>query len=147
MRPALIALFVLGAAGCATGPSAPTGAGSAWIDGVKYTSMGQGSGAFSATLDGSTNAAAPYTIRVHITKGGKIQPHTHPDTRFITVVDGNLCYGWGETFDENACVVYPEGATFVVPGGKPHYGFGKSDAVYQESGVGPSAFVPVRRGG
>ena len=62
---------------------------------------------------------------------------------FITVVDGDLCYGFGDTFDETACTVYPEGSTFVVPGGKPHFGVGRSDAVYQESGVGPSAFVPV----
>lgn len=119
---------------------------SAWIDGPKFTSMGAGTGAFSSTLDGSTNAAAPYTIRVHITKGGKIMPHTHPDTRVITVVDGELCYGFGDTFDENGCKLYPEGSYFVVPGNAPHYGFGKTgDAVYQESGVGPSAFVPVRR--
>ena len=106
--------------------------------------MGQGTGAFSATLDGSTNAAGPYTIRVHITKGGRILPHTHPDTRYITVVDGDLCYGFGTVFDENGCKIYPEGATFVVPGNAPHFGFGKTgDAVYQESGVGPSAFVRI----
>ena len=73
-------------------------------------------------------------------------PHTHRDTRVITVVDGELCYGFGDTFDENGCKLYPEGSYFVVPGNAPHYGFGKTgDAVYQESGVGPSAFVPVRR--
>lgn len=117
----------------------------AWTDGVKFASMGAGTGAFSSTLDGNTNAAAPYTIRVHITKGGKIMPHTHPDTRVITVVDGELCYGFGDTFDETGCKLYPEGSYFVVPGNAPHYGFGKTgDAVYQESGIGPSAFVPVR---
>jgi quercetin dioxygenase-like cupin family protein len=148
MRPALTILLTLGAAGCVTGPEA-TYAGKAsasWVEGVKYTSMGQGTGAFSATLDGSTNKAAPYTIRVHITKGGKIQPHTHPDTRLITVVDGELCYGFGDAFDENGCKLYPEGSYFVVPGNVPHYGFGKTgEAVYQESGVGPSAFVPLSR--
>jgi quercetin dioxygenase-like cupin family protein len=145
MRPALIAILVLGVAACTAGPSKdPSEAGaSTWTDGVRFTSMGQGSGAFSATIDGGTNKAAPYTIRVHITKGGKIQPHTHPDTRLITVVDGELCYGFGDTFDENGCKLYPEGSYFVVPGNVRHYGFGKSDAVYQESGVGPSAFVPV----
>jgi quercetin dioxygenase-like cupin family protein len=141
MRRALFALAAFASA-CATAPEA-TAPNTAWTESVKFTSMGQGSGAFSSTLDGSTTKAEPYTIRVHITKGGKIQPHTHPDTRFITVVDGDLCYGFGDVFDEAACKVYPEGSTFVVPGGKPHYGFGKSDAVYQESGVGPSAFVPV----
>lgn len=106
--------------------------------------MGDGTGAFSATLDGRTNAPGPYTIRVRITQGGKIMPHTHPDTRVITVVDGELCYGFGTEFDPNSCKLYPEGSYFVVPGNAPHYGFGKTgDAVYQESGVGPSGFIPV----
>jgi quercetin dioxygenase-like cupin family protein len=106
--------------------------------------MGDGTGAFSATLDGRTSAAAPYTIRVHITDGGKIMPHTHPDTRVITVVDGEVCYGFGTEFDPNGCKLYSEGSYFVVPGNAPHYGFGKTgDAVYQESGVGPSGFIPV----
>ena len=137
MRLSMIVLAAL-AAGCASQPSL-----SAWTSSASFTPMGAatGSGAFSATIDGSTTAAAPYTIRVHITKGGRILPHTHPDTRLITVVDGNLCYGFGDTFDEQACRMYPEGNHFVVPGNVMHYGFGKEEAVYQESGVGPSAFV------
>ena len=139
MRTILLTLALLGAAACAMATSsiAP------WTSGTAYTSMGAatGSGAFSATIDGSTAKAAPYTIRVHITKGGKILPHTHPDTRLITVVAGNLCYGFGDKFDEQACTLYPEGSHFVVPGNVMHYGFGKEEAVYQESGMGPSAFV------
>ncbi len=135
----ILATFVTSA--CAQMPAAS----SAWVDGVKFTSMGPSNpGAYSATLNGSTNAAGPYTIRVHIEKGGRIAPHTHPDTRVITVVSGELCYGFGPVFDENGCKLYPEGSYFTVPGNAPHYGFGKSgEAVYQESGVGPSAFVPV----
>jgi len=48
-------------------------------------------GALSATLDGSTSAAAPYTIRVHMTEGEEIMPHTDPDAGVVTVVDGELC--------------------------------------------------------
>ena len=137
MRLSTIVLATL-AAGCAGKSNL-----AAWTSSASFTSMGAatGSGAFSATIDASTTAAAPYTIRVHITKGGRILPHTHPDTRLITVVDGNLCYGFGDTFDEQACKMYPEGSYFVVPGNVMHYGYGKEEAVYQESGVGPSAFV------
>lgn len=137
MRLSMIVLATL-AAGCASQPNL-----AAWTSSASFTPMGAatGSGAFSATIDGSTTAAAPYTIRVHITKGGRILPHTHPDTRLITVVDGNLCYGFGDTFDEQACKMYPEGSHFVVPGNAAHFGYGKEEAVYQESGVGPSAFV------
>jgi quercetin dioxygenase-like cupin family protein len=131
---------IIATAACAQAPQPST----AWLDGMKFTSMGAGTGAFSSTLDGSTNAAAPYTIRVHITEGGKIAPHTHPDPRVITVVDGEVCYGFGAVFDPDGCKLYPEGSYFVVPANAPHYGFGKTgEAVYQESGVGPSGFIPV----
>ncbi len=138
MRLSMIALAAL-ATGCATTP----GTIAPWTSGVAFAPMGAatGAGAFAATIDGSTTKAAPYTIRVHIAQGGKILPHTHPDDRLITVVAGNLCYGFGETFDEQGCTMYPEGSHFLVPGNLPHYGFGKEEAVYQESGVGPSAFV------
>lgn len=141
MRIAILALAA-SAAACTQLPSPST----AWLDGITYTPMGAANpGAFSATLDGSTSAAAPYTIRVHMTKGGKIAPHTHPDTRVVTVVSGELCYGFSDTFDPEACKLYPEGSYFLVPANAPHFGYGKSDAIYQESGVGPSGFVPVKK--
>jgi quercetin dioxygenase-like cupin family protein len=140
MRTAILALASLAAAAC----THASGSRADWINGVRYSSMGAGTGAFSAMLDGDTSKAAPYTIRVHITRGGKIMPHTHPDPRVITVVDGELCYGFGATFDPDGCKLYPEGSYFVVPGNTPHYGFGKTgEAVYQESGIGPSGFIPV----
>lgn len=141
MRLITLAMAAIATSACAHAPASNM----AWIDGVKFTPMGAANpGAFSSTLDGSTSAAAPYTIRVHITEGGKIAPHTHPDPRVITVVAGEVCYGFGSTFDETACKLYPEGSYFLVPANAPHYGFGKTgDAVYQESGVGPSGFIPV----
>ncbi len=140
MRLSIIALAA-SAVGCAHLPTANT----AWTEGVTFTSMGPGTGAFSALIDGATSAPAPYTIRVHMTKGGKIMPHSHPDPRVITVVDGELCYGFGDVFDPDRCTLYPEGSYFVVPANASHFGYGKTgDAVYQESGVGPSAFNPVK---
>ena len=144
MRPVQFAFLAVAvvAAGCSTAPEKASS--KAWIGNARFNSMGAGTGAFSAALNGSTSAPAPYTIRVHITKGGRIMPHTHPDERVITVVDGELCYGFGPEFDPDGCKLYPEGSFFVVPANAPHYGFGKTGgAVYQESGVGPSAFVPV----
>ena len=138
----VIIVIAASAAACTHAPEATP----AWTGGVKFTPMGATNpGAFSATLDGSTTAAAPYTIRVHMTKGGKIMPHTHPDARVVTVVDGELCYGFSDTFDADGCTLYAEGSYFVVPANAPHFGYGKSEAIYQESGVGPSGFVPVAK--
>ncbi len=140
MRQIVLATAGIAVAACSQMPASSA----AWLNGPTFTSMGAGSGAFSAMLDGGASAAAPYTIRVHISKGGKIMPHTHPDARLVTVVDGELCYGFGAAFDPDGCRLYPEGSYFVVPANAPHYGFGKTgEAVYQESGVGPSAFVPL----
>lgn len=145
MRHAVFALAAMLAAGGCASTTAATGASSAWTSGVTFTPMDAANpGTFSAMLDGSTSAPGPYTIRVHMTKGGKIPPHTHPDARVVTVVDGELCYGFASQFDENGCTLYPEGSYFVVPANTPHFGYGKSDAVYQESGVGPSGFTPVQ---
>lgn len=143
MRLSVIAIALL-AASCASVPNAPaSNALGPWTSGIAFSPMGAatGAGAFSATIDGDTAKAAPYTIRVRITKGGKILPHTHPDDRLITVVAGNLCYGFGSKFDEQACTLYPEGSHFRAPANLPHFGYGQEEAIYQESGVGPSAFV------
>ena len=124
-------LSVIVAAALATGCTSTPDMITPWTSGVDFSPMGAatGAGAFSATINGSTAKAAPYTIRVHITKGGKILPHTHPDDRVITVVAGNLCYGFGNTFSEQGCTVYPEGMPIRARIGA------------NESGFGPSAFV------
>ncbi len=143
MRSLLTVPILFAVAACTTAPPQNL-APNTWTNGVKFTPMAGQTEAYAATLDGNSAAAAPYTIRVHIAKGGKIMPHIHPDTRLVTVVDGELCYGFGAVFDPDGCKLYPEGSYFIVPANAPHFGYGKTgDAVYQESGVGPSAFVPV----
>lgn len=75
-------------------------------------------------------------------QGGKIPVHTHPDTRYSTVLSGTLYVGFGETFDESTLVVVPTGAVYVAPAGVKHYLYAKDgDVEYQEGGVGPTATV------
>lgn len=143
MRLALLCLTALGPAACIHAPPTP----GSWTSGLSFTPMGASNpGAFSVTIDGDTGARAPYTIRVQLRRGGMISPHSHPDRRVITVVAGELCYGFGPVFDPERCTIYPEGSYFVVPANEPHFSFGKtSDSVYQETGFGPSAFIPSLR--
>jgi quercetin dioxygenase-like cupin family protein len=98
-----------------------------------------------ATLTGTQSAPGLYTIRVRIAKGGRIAPHTHPDERILTVVSGEVWYGFGETVDLANAKLYATGAVLVVPANAPHWAEATtSDVVYQEAGMGPTAFVPVR---
>ena len=85
-----------------------------------------------------------YALRVQLAAGVRIAPHTHPDTRYSTVLAGTLYVGFGETVDESAMVAVPVGGIYVAPANQPHYRWaGDGDVVYQESGVGPTATVPI----
>lgn len=95
---------------------------------------------------GTEKEPATYAFRVMIAKDGKILPHTHPDTRYSTVLSGTLYVGFGDAVDESKMVAVPEGGLYVAPADVSHYLWAKDgDVVYQEGGVGPTATMPVRQ--
>ena len=47
-----------------------------------------------AWVIGSEQAADPYLFRVRLDAGGRMAPHTHPDTRNTTVLSGTLYVGF-----------------------------------------------------
>lgn len=97
-----------------------------------------------AWMLGAEKTDSPYLLRVRIAAGGRIPPHTHPDTRNSTVLSGTLYVGFGEKFDENRLVAVPTGGVYVAPAGVPHYLYAKDGPVeYQESGTGPTGTQPV----
>lgn len=92
-----------------------------------------------AWLLGNEKAAASYVLRVSLAKGGKIAPHTHPDTRYSTVLSGTLYVGFGDVADEAKMQAIPSGALYIAPANVPHYLWAKDgDVQYQEAGVGPT---------
>jgi quercetin dioxygenase-like cupin family protein len=144
MRPALIALALSAALGACTHAAPSPSNASAWTQGVRFAPMRSAVNAEAATLAGAQNAAGLYTIRVHIAKGGSIAPHTHPDPRILTVVSGEVHYGFGDKVDLASAKLYAAGAVFTVPANAPHWAEATtSDVVYQEAGMGPTAFTPV----
>ena len=93
-----------------------------------------------AWLLGNEQKHGPYILRVKLAAGGRIPPHTHPDERISTVLSGTIHLGFGKAFDESKVVAIPEGAVCVIPADVPHYLWVKDeDAIYQESGAGPTA--------
>ena len=93
-----------------------------------------------AWLVGAEQEAGPYLLRVRLAAGGRFPPHTHPDTRYTTVLSGTLYVGFGERVDETAVVAVPAGAIYEAPAGVPHWVWAKDgDVEYQESGVAPTA--------
>ena len=97
-----------------------------------------------AWVVGSEKEPGIYAFRVKMAKGGRIPFHTHPDTRFTTVLSGTLYVGFAAPDDESAVVAVPAGAVYVAPAGQPHYAWARDGEVeYQESGTGPTAVTPV----
>jgi ketosteroid isomerase-like protein/quercetin dioxygenase-like cupin family protein len=98
----------------------------------------------SAWIVGAEREAGSYAQRVILAGGGRIFPHTHPDTRYSTVLSGTLYVGFGTQEDPAFLIAVPRGAVYVVKANQPHYLWAKDGEVtYQESGIGPTAMVPV----
>lgn len=111
-------------------------------------------GAFAApgmqqvNLVGDPAKPGRYTLRLKFPKGLRIAPHTHPDSREVTVLSGLFATGYGEKFDTGRLKVLPAGSFYTEPKNVPHYIEIKEDTVLQVSGVGPSQrnFVAPLRG-
>jgi quercetin dioxygenase-like cupin family protein len=107
-------------------------------DGLALAGMGQ------ATLIGASNKAGPYTVRLKFPKGYKLEPHTHPDSRTITVLEGVWYTGYGKTYDRSKLVKLPAGSFYTEPANEPHFvEVGEEGALIQVSGNGPSARIWV----
>lgn len=103
-------------------------------------------GVQTAVLAGDPALAGIYVIRAKLEPGAKVMPHTHPDTRYDTVLSGELYFGFGETFDPSNAKLYPAGAQITVPANKPHFAWVKNgEAVLQEVGIGPSGHVAYKK--
>lgn len=136
---ACVALCLAGAALADT--PRPIGA-----DELRWQSPPNLPGVQGAWVLGAQNRPGLYLFRVRLAKGARIPPHTHPDERSTTVMSGTILVGFGETFDESKGVPVPAGAVYVAPANVPHYVWARDgEAVYQESGVGPTATVILGR--
>jgi quercetin dioxygenase-like cupin family protein len=90
-------------------------------------------------LLGDPSKPGPYTIRLKFPKGMRIAPHTHPDSREVTILSGTFATGYGEKFEAANLKILPAGSFYTEPANVPHYIEIKEDVVLQVSGTGPSS--------
>jgi quercetin dioxygenase-like cupin family protein len=103
-------------------------------------------GVQTAVISGDPTQPGIYVVRAKYAAGGKAMPHTHPDTRYDTVLSGELYFGFAETFDTSKAKLYPAGAQITVPANTPHFAWVQSgEAVLQEVGVGPSGTAAYKK--
>ena len=124
-----------------------------WLpEDIKFPEMPPG-GSPTITLFGDSRTNGLYVTRTLIPHGTKTIPHTHTDSRTVTVLSGICYYGRdeeGKEFDESRVIPtpMPPGSFFTEPAGTPHYIWAKDgDVIVQTTSVGPSStqLVPVKK--
>jgi quercetin dioxygenase-like cupin family protein len=117
---------------------------------MKWTAQGAyaAPGMEQLNLIGDPAKSGPYTIRLKFPKGYRVEAHTHPDAREVTILSGIFATGYGDKFDEAKLKVLPAGSFYTEPANLPHYIEIKEDVVLQVSGKGPSSrhFVDTAAG-
>ncbi|HET9598747.1 MAG TPA: cupin domain-containing protein [Anaeromyxobacteraceae bacterium] len=91
-----------------------------------------------AKLVGDPTKPGPYTIRLKFPAGYKLAPHTHPDSREVTVLSGTWYTGYGEKADPAKLKALPAGSFYTEPANVAHYVEVREPVVLQVSGHGPS---------
>jgi quercetin dioxygenase-like cupin family protein len=99
-----------------------------------------------AVLQGDYTKAGWYTLRFSLPDGASFAPHAHGTTEYVTVLQGTLMVGLGDTVDKSKMTALPAGSFVAVPAGVHHYATARGDTIIQLSGMGPMTMVEVKPG-
>jgi quercetin dioxygenase-like cupin family protein len=113
-------------------------------DSLRWTSPPTIPGLKGSWVLGAEKEAGTYVQRVILSAGARIPPHTHPDSRYSTVLSGTLHVAFGAKPTDSEFVAVPAGGIYVAPAGQPHTLWAKQgEVVYQEAGTGPTGTTLV----
>ena len=69
-----------------------------------------------------TADGAPAVMLLRVPAGVEVPPHaTETGLRLLTVIEGPMSWGDGETIDRAAERTYPAGSVLMLPAGLPHW--------------------------
>ena len=90
-----------------------------------------------AILGDRTQPGQLYVFRAKLPDGYSVPPHTHPMDEHVTVLQGTMLLGFGETRDESEMRVLPAGSFVTLPSTVPHYNRMRGETILQFHGIGP----------
>lgn len=76
-------------------------------------------------------AEGAFTARLRLPEGYAIHAHTHPEPKFLTVIEGAMHIGFGEELDTSDGTEVPAGGFVAVPAGHMHYEWFEEETVLQ----------------
>ena len=99
---------------------------------------GFASGTKIAVIYGDPNGqSGDYVLRLAFPDGYSFPAHWHPMAENLTVLEGSLGLGMGDTPDDTKLVAYSPGTFMHIPGKMPHFGTVKGATVIQLHGEAP----------
>lgn len=105
-----------------------------WLEGPETLPPG----AEIAVLHGDPYAEGVYALRVKLPADYVVPPHHHPLTENVTVIEGTLYIGMGETFEPDAGQAMPAGSFISIPPGHAHAAWTEDEPViFQLHAEGP----------
>lgn len=94
-------------------------------------------GAQFVVIEGDPAQAQPFTMRLKFPADYAVRPHTHPAIEHVTVMQGELYLGTGESFEQESATEITAGGFAVMPADFPHFIWTDEETVVQLHGVGP----------
>ena len=79
----------------------------------------------------------PYVLRAKLPDGYKVPPHWHPTDENVTILEGSLLVGKGETFEPSQMKELSAGSFMRMPRTMRHYAMAKGETILQLHGIGP----------
>ena len=114
-------------------------------DNIKWTpGTGMNAGQMVAVLYGNPDKPGPFVIRIKSPDGYKVSPHYHASDENITVVQGTLLLGFGDTLDATKTTAVPTGGFYSIPKGVHHYATTKGETIVEISSMGPRQIIQIK---
>lgn len=100
-------------------------------------------GAQLAVLSGDPGKEGMFTIRLKFPANYAVAPHHHPTDELVTVIDGQMSIGMGETLDQAKATTLNEAGYIAMPANMNHYASTASGATIQITSHGPFQIIYV----
>lgn len=93
-------------------------------------------------LEGNPQQEGIFTMRVKFPPYYKLPAHTHPKDERVTVLEGAVYVGFGNTMDTANAQKFTVGSYYLNPVNESHYVFtGEEGVMFQVTGLGPWGLV------
>ena len=94
-------------------------------------------GAKIAVIEGPTNEAVAFTVRLRFPANYRLPAHWHPAVERVTVLSGTFNMGVGDKLDMKKSMSLSPGSMMILQPKTNHFAWNKEEVVVQLSGTGP----------